>query len=68
MNENKKNNYTAPAVKVVAFQVEQGFAGSGEPPTANGAFIPVSQTHLAPANGNPDHWSTAPTTGDDAWF
>ncbi|MBR3413485.1 MAG: hypothetical protein IKG81_12435 [Bacteroidales bacterium] len=28
MNENKKNNYTAPAVKVVAFQVEQGFAGS----------------------------------------
>lgn len=28
MNENKKNNYTAPAVKVVAFQVEQGFAGT----------------------------------------
>ena len=28
MKENKKNNYTAPAVKVVAFQVEQGFAGS----------------------------------------
>ena len=28
MNENTKNNYTAPAVKVVAFQVEQGFAGS----------------------------------------
>ena len=28
MNENTKNNYTAPAVKVVAFQVEQGFAGT----------------------------------------
>ena len=28
MNENKKNNYTAPAVNVVAFQVEQGFAGT----------------------------------------
>ena len=28
MNENKKINYTAPAVKVVAFQVEQGFAGT----------------------------------------
>ncbi|MCQ2294137.1 MAG: hypothetical protein MJZ67_00655 [Bacteroidales bacterium] len=26
--ENKKTNYCAPQVKVVAFQIEKGFAGS----------------------------------------
>lgn len=66
----KKNYYLTPAVKVVAFQVEQGFAGSGEttPPTANGAFIPVSRNRVAPADGDPYHWNTAPTEGNDAWF
>lgn len=61
MNENKKNNYTAPAVKVVAFQVEHGFAGTvtaGDQYHTNdqGAPAPIFGTTEVRTDASTDSW------------
>ena len=57
MNENKKFNYTAPAVKVVSFQVEQGFAGSDK-------YIGHKVTEQTRESSTP---GTEPLTQQGAW-
>ena len=57
MNENKKNNYTAPAVKVVAFQVEQGFAGSVQVGDGEATPTPILGTTQVRTDATSDSWA-----------
>jgi len=70
MTKKTKRGYDAPKVKVVKFVVEQGFAGSGDTPSAssNNTFMVTDRNQLTRTGDDRYRWNVASTEGNDAWF